>query len=48
MGLDRDWCQLIAKSISNEGKLTISNCKITKPGYEAFSIELGDKHVIRS
>ena len=45
--LDRDWCQFIAKSISNDGKLTLDECKITKPGYEAFSVALGGKQVIK-
>ena len=47
MDLDRDCCQFIAKSISNDGKLTLHECNITKPGYEAFSVELRDKQVIK-
>ena len=43
----RDCGKLIAKSISNDGKLTLNKCKMTKPGYEAFRAELGDKQVIK-
>ena len=47
MDLDRDWCQFIAKSINNDGKLTLDECKMTKHGYETLSDELGDKQVIK-
>ena len=46
--LDRDCGQFIAKTLSNDGKLTLKNCKTTKPGYEAFSVGLGDKQVINA
>ena len=46
--LDHNCGQFIAKSISNDGTLSLWNCKTTKPGYEAFSIELGDKQVIKA
>ena len=39
--------QLVAKSISNDGRLTLQECKITKPGYESFSVGLGNKQVIK-
>ena len=42
---DRDCGELIAKSINNEMKLTLNECKMTKPGYEAFSVKLGNKQV---
>ena len=45
--LNFERCQLIAKSISDDGKLQLWDCKITKPGYEAFSIKLENKHVIQ-
>ena len=45
--LDRDCGQFIAKTISNDGKLTLNECKTTKPGYEALSVGLGDKQVIK-
>ena len=44
---DFERCQLIAKSISDDGILHFRDCKFTKPGYEAFSVELGNKHVIQ-
>ena len=48
MDLDCACGQLVARSISNHGGLIVLNkCKITKPGYEVFSVELGDKHVIK-
>ena len=46
--LDHDCSQFIAKIISNDGKLTLWGCEMTKPGYEAFSVELGDKQVIKA
>ena len=45
--LNHVYGQFIAKSISNDGELVLSGCKITKPGYEAFNFLLGDKQVIR-
>ena len=45
---DHDCGQFIAKSISNNGKLKLWDCKMTKPGYDAFSVELGDKQVINA
>ena len=39
--------QLVVKNISNDGTLVLKECKITKPEYEAFSVGLGDKHVIK-
>ena len=45
---DRDCSQFIAKSISNNGKLSLTGCKMMKPGYEAFNVELGDKQVIKA
>ena len=45
---DCDWCQFIAISISNGGILMLKECKITKPGYEAFGIELGYRQVIEN
>ena len=44
---DRDCCEFVAKSIKNEEKLTLNECKMTKPGYEAFCVELGNKQVIK-
>ena len=46
--LDRNCSQFIAKSISNNGKLTLWCCEMTKPGYDAFNVELGDKQVIKA
>ena len=46
--LDFDCGQFIAKSISNDGKLTLWDCKMTKLGYEAFNVKLGDKQVIKA
>ena len=46
MNFDCDCGKFIAKSISNEGKLILSKCKITKSGYNGFRAELGDKQVI--
>ena len=46
--LNRNCGQFIAKSISNDGKLTFNHCKLTKLGCEAFSVELGDKQVIKA
>ena len=46
--LDHDCGQFIAKTISNDGKLTLENCKTTKPGCKAFSVGLGDKQVINA
>ena len=48
MDLDRDCGHFIAKSINNDGKLTLYECKMTKPVYEALSVELGDKQVIKT
>ena len=45
--LDRVFCQFIAKSISNDATLTLSECKITKGGCKAFSVEIGDKQVTK-
>ena len=39
--------QLVAKSISNDGRLGFQECKITKLGYESFSVGLGNKQVIK-
>ena len=47
MDLNCECGQLVAKSISNDGTLGLGECKITKPEYEAFSVGLGDKDVIR-
>ena len=47
MDFDCECGQLVARSISNHGELRLVKCKITKPGYEAFSVGLGDKHVIK-
>ena len=46
--LDRDWCQFIAKSISNDGKLIFNfeYCDSPEFDFEAFSAQLGDKQVI--
>ena len=46
--LDRGCGQFTGKSISNDGKLTLGPCKITKPGFEALNAELGDKQVIKT
>ena len=48
INLDRGCGQFIGKSISNDGKLTLSECKITEPGFEALNAELGDKQVIKT
>ena len=37
--------QFIAKNISNDGELTLYECKTTKPGFETLNVELGDKQV---
>ena len=47
MDIDNEFAQLIAKNISNDGKVFLENCKLTKPDYETFSLALGDKHVIK-
>ena len=47
MDLDCACGRLVAKNISNHGELGLVESKITKPGYEAFNVELGDKHVIK-
>ena len=44
--LVRGCCQVIGKSISNDGTLELENCKITQFDFEAFSAQLGDKKVI--
>ena len=44
---DRGCGEFVAKSINNEGALTLHECQMTKLGYEAFSIELGNKQVIK-
>ena len=44
--LDLGWCQFIGKSISNDGKLILENCKTTEFDFEGFSAQLGDKQVI--
>ena len=41
MDLNCECGQLVAKCISNDGRLTLQECKITKPGYESFSVGLG-------
>ena len=48
INLDRGCGQFIGKSISNDGKLKLSKCKITEPGFEALNAELGDKQVIKT
>ena len=40
--------QIIAKSINNDGKLKLSDCKMTKHECKSVSVELGDKHVIKN
>ena len=47
MDIDRDCGQFIGKNISNDGKLTLHECKMTKHGCETLSVELGDKQVIK-
>ena len=44
--LDCGWCQFIGKNISNDGKLELDYCTITRFDFEAFSAQLGDKQVI--
>ena len=46
MYIGNKFAQIIAKSISNDGKLSLDGCKITNSDFAAFSIALGDKHVI--
>ena len=46
MDLNCDCSQFIAKSISNDGKLTLDKCKMTKHEYETLSDELGGKQVV--
>ena len=48
MDIDNEFAQIIAKSISNDGKLSLYECKILKLEYEAFGVALGDKHVIKN
>ena len=47
MDLNCECGQLVAKCISNDGKLVLDKYKITKPEYEAFSVGLGNKQVIK-
>ena len=47
MDLNCEYGQLVAKSISNDGILGLQECTITKPGYESFSVGLGNKQVIK-
>ena len=47
MDLNGECGQLVAKSISNDGILGLQECKITKPGYESFSVGFGNKQVIK-
>ena len=47
MDLNCECGQLVAKSISNDGILVLQECKITKLGYESFSVGLGNKQVIK-
>ena len=48
MDLNCECGQLVAKSIiSNNGTLILRECKLTKPGYKAFSVGLGDKQVVK-
>ena len=47
MDIDNEFAQLIAKSISNNGKLSLFSCKMTKIDYKSFSVALNDKHVIK-
>ena len=46
--INHDCGHFIAKNISNDGKLSLTRCKMTKPGYEGFSVELGNKQVIKA
>ena len=46
MDIDNEFAQLVAKSISNNGKLSL-DCKMTKIEYKSFSVALDDKHVIK-
>ena len=48
MDVDNDFAQIIAKSVCNDGKLSLFESKITKPEYEIFGVALGDKHVIKN
>ena len=47
MDIDNEIAQLIAKSISNNGKLSLNECKMTIIEYKSFSVALNDKHVIK-
>ena len=48
MDLNCECGQLVAKSIiSNDGELGLGNCNFTKSEFKAFSVGLGDKHVIK-
>ena len=47
MDIDNEIAQLIAKTISNNGKLSLDECKMTKIDYKSFSVALDDKHVIK-
>ena len=47
MDIDNEFAQLIAKSISNNGKLSLVDCKMTKIEYQSFSVAFDDKHVIK-
>ena len=47
MDFNCECSQLVAKSIGNDGILVLQECKITKLGYESFSVELGNKQVIK-
>ena len=47
MDLNGECGQLVAKSISNDGILGLRKCKVIKPGYELFSVGLGNKQAIK-
>ena len=47
MDIDNNFAQIIANSISNDGKLRLYECKTLKLEYEAFGVALGDKHVVK-
>ena len=47
MDIDNEFAQLIAKRISNNGKLSLRNCKLMKLVHESFIVALNDKHVIK-
>ena len=45
--IHQEFAQIVTKSISNDGNLKLSNCKIAKSTLEEFCAALKDKLVIK-